>query len=74
MLCSYIREATLAASVLALEGLLAGVRAVVNSQGTSLDEPLSAPCHCARIRPFVCMYFVVTTKVRLAIECLKTRD
>lgn len=50
--------------------LLSGMCPYVNSQGTALNEALSAAMVVACVGAFVCVYPVMTLEVRLAVEAL----
>jgi len=58
--------------VLAVVRLFAGVRASMYSQGAPLDEALPAVRVVALVRPFICVYPIMSLQIRLAVEAFTT--
>lgn len=55
-------------------GLIACVRSAMDGQGTPLDKSLFTRLVIARVRSLVCVYAIMSLKIRLAIEALQNPD
>jgi hypothetical protein len=67
---SYIRESFSTRHMLALVWLLASMSPNVNSESTPLDEALAAARGHTGVGTLICVYAIMSLKVRLAVKAL----